>query len=94
MDRAHILNAIRNAPRKADSFSEHESETMSRLKGYQVTRGVTKLEHFSGSQRRMLNQHRTGVLRSKDLINGSLYICDQIYHGNNYVDNLTAYSQI
>jgi hypothetical protein len=43
MDRADILNAIRNACREADSFSEHESETMSRLKEYQVKLGVAKL---------------------------------------------------
>jgi hypothetical protein len=40
----------------------HESETMSRLKEHQVKRGVAKLEHFSGSQRGMVNQHRTGVI--------------------------------
>jgi hypothetical protein len=62
MDRADILNATRDERMEADSFSEHESETMSRLKDHQVKRGVAKLEHFSGSQRRMVNQHRTGVV--------------------------------
>jgi carbonic anhydrase len=62
MDRTDILNAIRDARRKADSFSENESETMSRLKEHQVKEGVAKLEHFSGNQRRMVNQHRTGVV--------------------------------
>jgi hypothetical protein len=57
-DRADILNAIR----KADSFSACESETMSRLKEHQVERCVAKFEHFSESQRRMVNQHRTGVV--------------------------------
>jgi hypothetical protein len=36
MDRADILNAIRDARREADSFSEHEYETMCRLKEQQV----------------------------------------------------------
>jgi hypothetical protein len=36
MDRADILNAIR----EADSFREHESETMSRLKEHQVKNEV------------------------------------------------------
>jgi hypothetical protein len=29
---------------------------------YQVKRNVAKLEHFYGSQRGMVNQHRTGVV--------------------------------
>ena len=63
MDRADNLNAIRDLRREADSFSEHECETMSRLKEHQVKQGVAKLERrFSGSQRRMVNQHRTGVI--------------------------------
>jgi hypothetical protein len=35
---------------------------MSRLMENQVKRGVAKLKHFSGSRRRMVNQHRTGVV--------------------------------
>jgi hypothetical protein len=46
MDRADILNAIR----EADSCGENESETMSRLEEHQVKRGVAKLEHFFGNQ--------------------------------------------
>jgi hypothetical protein len=61
IDRADILNPIKDTCREADSFSEHESETMSRLKECQAKRSVAKLEHFSGSQRRIVNQHRTGV---------------------------------
>ena len=32
MDKADILNAIRDTRREADSFGDNESETMSRLK--------------------------------------------------------------
>jgi hypothetical protein len=56
------MNTIRDTRREADSFSEHESETMSRLKEHQVKRGEAKLEHFSGSQGRMMSRHRTGVV--------------------------------
>jgi hypothetical protein len=61
MVRADNLNVIRGS-READSFGETASETMSRLKGHQVKRGVAKLEHFSGRQRRMANAHRTEVV--------------------------------
>jgi hypothetical protein len=50
MNRADILNAIRYARREANSFSEHESETMSGLKEQPVKRGVAKLEHFFGAK--------------------------------------------
>jgi hypothetical protein len=62
MDRADSPNAIREAHREIDQFGENESETMSRLKEHKVKRGEAKLEHFSGSQRRMVNHHRTGVV--------------------------------
>jgi hypothetical protein len=42
MDRADILSAIRDTCREADSFREHESENMSRLKEHQVKRGVAE----------------------------------------------------
>jgi hypothetical protein len=43
MDRTDIMNVIMNTRRKADSFGENESETMSRLKEHQVKGGVPKL---------------------------------------------------
>jgi hypothetical protein len=36
MDRADILNAIRDKHREAGSFSKYESETMSRIKEHWI----------------------------------------------------------
>jgi hypothetical protein len=39
-----------------------ESMSMTRLLEHQVKIGVAKEEHFLGRQRRIVNQHRTGVV--------------------------------
>jgi hypothetical protein len=36
IEKAHILNALRDVCRETDSFGENESESISRLKEHQV----------------------------------------------------------
>ena len=62
MDRSDILNALREAGRINDSIMANESVTMNRLFDLQVKRGVARDERFAGSLRRIVNQHRTGVV--------------------------------
>jgi ribonuclease HI len=62
MDRSDILHAIREDSRENDSSKDIESVSMTRLYEHQVGRGVAREERFSGSQRRIVNQHRTGVV--------------------------------
>jgi glyoxylase-like metal-dependent hydrolase (beta-lactamase superfamily II) len=62
MDRSDILHAIKEASRENDSPKDIESVSLTRLYEHQVERGVAREERFSGSQRRIVNQHRTGVV--------------------------------
>ena len=62
MDQADILNALRDARLSQEPSDDCESTTMVRLREQQVKRGVAKQEHYAGSQRRLINQHRTGVV--------------------------------
>jgi hypothetical protein len=62
MDRSDILHAIKEAGQENDSSRDIESVSMTRLYEHQVERGVTREERFSGSQRRIVNLHRTGVV--------------------------------
>jgi hypothetical protein len=62
MDRSDILRAIKEAGRENDSSKDIESVSMTRLHEHQVKRGVAREERFSGSQRRIVNQHTTGVV--------------------------------
>jgi hypothetical protein len=62
MDRSDILRAIKEAGQENDSSKDIESVSMARLYEHQVERGVAREERFSGSQRKIVNQHRTGVV--------------------------------
>jgi hypothetical protein len=44
-----------------DSLGGSESETMERLRDGQVKLGAARCEHYAGSQRRIVNQMRTGL---------------------------------
>jgi hypothetical protein len=62
MDRADILNALRETGRVNDSSDEGESATLTRLQELQVKRDAARYECYAGSQRRLVNQHRAGVV--------------------------------
>ena len=62
LDRADIINAIREAGRKVDCPDICESASLSRMKELGVKRGIAKYERLAGDNRRMINQHRTGVV--------------------------------
>jgi hypothetical protein len=62
MDQSDILHAIKEDSRKNNLSKDIESVSMTRLYEHQVGRGVAREERFSGSQRRIMNQHRTGVV--------------------------------
>ena len=64
MDRADVMSALREVGRINEERDVCESVTMDRLQEHHVERGVARHECFSGSQRRMINQHRTGVVRT------------------------------
>jgi hypothetical protein len=53
-----------------DSFGNSESHSMERLRDGQVKLGVARHEHYAGSQRRMVNQMRTGTVSHHKLLNG------------------------
>jgi hypothetical protein len=62
MERWDIMHAICEASRENDSSNDIESLSMNRLFEHHVRRGTAREESFSGSQRRIVNQHRTGVV--------------------------------
>ena len=62
MDCSDILNALKEAGRANESRDENGSATMIRLHELQVRSGEAKQEQYAGSQRRIVNQHRTGVV--------------------------------
>jgi hypothetical protein len=55
---ADILNAIRDAGCSNNSPKYKESMTMKRLHEHLVKIGVARKEHFTGCQRKIVNQHR------------------------------------
>jgi hypothetical protein len=67
MDRADILNALREVGLVQDLEGAKESATLTRLQELQIKRGVARHECCAGSQRRLVNQHRTGVLSTYTL---------------------------
>jgi hypothetical protein len=62
IDRADILNALREVGRVQKSDDANESTTLTRLQELQIKRGVAKHKYYAGNQRRLVNQHRTGVI--------------------------------
>ena len=62
MDRADIINALRDAGREKDWNADIESATLTRLREHRVPRGIATHERHGGVLRRMVNQHRTGVV--------------------------------
>jgi hypothetical protein len=52
-----------------DSLRDGDSNTMETLRDGQVKHGATRHEHYSGSQKRMVNQMRTGTVSCHTLLN-------------------------
>jgi hypothetical protein len=73
LDRSNILHAIRDVGRSNDFSTDKESVTMTRLHEHKVKKGVEREEHFSSNQKRIVNQHRTGVVSHfplRDILHG------------------------
>jgi hypothetical protein len=64
-----VLHAIREAGRVEDSLGDKESSTMERLSDGQVKLGTARYEQYAGSQRRIVNQIRTGTVSRHALLN-------------------------
>lgn len=69
MDRADILNAIREKGRTEDSQNDEDSTSVSRLLELGVKCGAARLERHTGHMRQLINQHRTGTVSRHVLAN-------------------------
>jgi hypothetical protein len=59
------------------SSTDNESVTMARLHEHQVKRGKAREESFAVSQRRIVNQHRTGVLNNLTHVQEQCQLCSR-----------------
>ena len=62
MDRADIVNAIKNTGHVADFNGESETAALTRMREIEVKQGVARKDRFGKVTRRIVNQHRTGVI--------------------------------
>jgi hypothetical protein len=62
MDQVDILNALREAGRGNNSSDKGETATLTRLQELHVKQGTARYEFYAESQRRLVNQHRAGVV--------------------------------
>jgi hypothetical protein len=69
MNHSDVLHALCEAERVDDSLEDSESDTMERLRDGHVKLGVTRYEQYVGSQRRIVNQMRTGTVSRHTLLN-------------------------
>jgi hypothetical protein len=69
MNHADVLHALCEAGRVKDSLGNKESSTMERLRDGQVKLGAARYEQYAGSQRRIMNQIRTGTVSRHTLLN-------------------------
>src|SRR5579871_3913685 len=67
MDRADILNAIREINRTEEATAGVVSTSISRMQELGVQRGVARYECFAGSRRCFINQQRTGTVSRRVL---------------------------
>jgi hypothetical protein len=74
--------------RLEDSIKDDESDTIGRLRNSQVKLGAGRYEHYADSQRRMVNQMRTGTVSWLTLINvleersEHVWVCPVFKDGN------------
>jgi hypothetical protein len=69
MGDADVLHALREARRVEDSLGDKELSTMERLRDGQVKLGAARYEQYAGSQRRLVNQMKTGSVSRHTLLN-------------------------
>jgi hypothetical protein len=62
-------HALREAGRVEDSLGDKMSSTMERLRDGQVKLVTAIYEHYAGSQRRIVNQLKTGTVSHHKLLN-------------------------
>jgi hypothetical protein len=64
-----VFHAFREAERVEDLLEDSESDNMERLRDGRVKLGAAKYDHYAGSQRRTVNQMRTGTMSRHTLLN-------------------------
>jgi hypothetical protein len=57
-----VLHAVREAGSVEDSLGDSVSDAMERLRDGQVKLDAARHEHYAGSERRIVNQMRTGTV--------------------------------
>ena len=62
MDRADILNNIRDIGRARDFGDTSKSSSLPRMYELEIKKGIAKNERWSGRTRAIVNQHRTGTI--------------------------------
>jgi hypothetical protein len=62
MDRTDILNVLRDNYRITEAAKDSGSTTMIRLNELHVKAGSAKWQQYAGKQRRIINQHNTGIV--------------------------------
>src|SRR5204863_9934221 len=62
MDRADILNNIREMGRERDFWDTSKSSSLPTMYELEIKKGIAKNEHWSGRTRAIVNQHRTGTI--------------------------------
>jgi hypothetical protein len=62
MNHAYVLHALCEPGRVEDSLVDSYLDTTEKQRDGQVNLGAARYEHYAGSQRRMVNQMRTGTL--------------------------------
>jgi hypothetical protein len=85
MDHDDVLHALRDSGREKVSHEDKESNTMERLSDGQVQLGVGRYEQFAGSQRRIVNQMRTGTVSHHTLL---LYVLSEDRSTYGYVSRV------
>ena len=62
LDRSDVINAMRDAYHKAYFDNQQDSASLSRLTDMGVQPGAARNEHYTNGTRRLINQHRMGVI--------------------------------
>ena len=80
MDRADIVNTVKGLFQTEELEGETHSHSCTRMKMMGVKVGSARLERYCGSQRRLINQHRTGIVSryslAEILVRGSEHTWD------------------
>jgi hypothetical protein len=69
MGHADVVHALREAGRVEDSLGDSDSIFMDRIRDGQVKFGAARHNNYAGSQRRMVDQMKTGTVIHHALLN-------------------------